>query len=199
MRNTPLYVSLTTLPSRIGRIRDTIESLLSQTLIPDKIFISIPDRSVRENRGYVLPDWLQGELSPRVEVVRCSQDGSRYQGPGLPLPDFPARMPDCGRRRLEVQPSRDRETVCGAGFPDHQDLWSSSSFTSRDRSRFGQGADRISFYTPNLAGIEDFAQVALRNRAVFVTDDLWVSLFLRNRGIRVRSLAIPLGPRRGGL
>ena len=58
----------------------------------------------------------------------------------------------------------------------------------------GQGADGFSFYTPNLAGIEDFARVALRNRAVFVTDDLWVSLFLRNRGIRVRTLRFLLAP-----
>ena len=62
-------------------MRDTIESLLSQTVVPDKIFLSIPGRSVREDGGYVLPEWLTSELSPRVEVVRCSQD----YGPGTKL------------------------------------------------------------------------------------------------------------------
>lgn len=193
MRSTPLYVGLTTLPSRIGRIRDTIESLLSQTLIPDKIFISIPDRSVRENRGYVLPEWLQDQLSPRVEVVHCSQDcgpGTKVLGclprisqPGclIVVDDDLKYSPAVIQRLYEAQES------------DHG---SSFSFFVYKLGPFpiGQGADGFSFYTPNLAGIEDFARVALRNRAAFVTDDLWVSLFLRNRGIRVRTLRFLLAP-----
>jgi hypothetical protein len=58
----------------------------------------------------------------------------------------------------------------------------------------GQGADGFSFYTPNLAGIEEFAIVALQNPALFVTDDLWISAFLNNKGIRIKSLRSLLTP-----
>jgi hypothetical protein len=193
MRNTPLYVGLTTLPSRIGRIRDTIESLLSQTVIPDKIFVSIPDRSVRENRGYVLPDWLQDPLSPRVEVVRCPQD----YGPGTKILGCLSRIsqPGC---LIVVDDDVKYSPVVIERLYEAQESEHGSSFSffvyKLGPFAIGQGADGFSFYTPNLAGIDDFARVALRNRAVFVTDDLWVSLFLRNRGIRVRTLRFLLAP-----
>ena len=38
-----IYVSVTTIPQRIKTINKSIESLLNQTLKPDKIFINIPN------------------------------------------------------------------------------------------------------------------------------------------------------------
>lgn len=193
MRNTPLYVGLTTLPSRIGRIRDTIESLLSQTLVPDKIFISIPDRSLRENRGYELPEWLQNPLSPRVEVVHCSED----YGPGTKVLGCLPRISEPACLIVVDDDLKYSPFVIEKLYQAQQsDHGSSFSFFVYKLGPFpiGQGADGFSFYTPNLAGIADFARVALRNRALFVTDDLWTSLFLRNRGIRVRSLRFLLLP-----
>lgn len=193
MRSLPLYVGLTTLPSRIGRIRDTIESLLSQTVVPDKIFISIPDRSVRENCGYVLPEWLHNPLSPRVEVVRCSED----YGPGTKVLGCLPRISRPGCLIVVDDDLKYSPFVIERLYEAQQsDHGASFSFFVYKLGPFpiGQGADGFSFYTPNLAGIEDFARVALRNRALFVTDDLWTSLFLRNRGIRVRSLRSLLAP-----
>lgn len=193
MRDAPLYVGLTTLPSRIGRIRDTIESLLSQTLVPDRIFISIPARSVRENRGYVLPEWLKGGLSPRVEVVHCSED----YGPGTKVLGCLPRISQPGCLIVVDDDLKYSPVVMQRLYEaQRSDQGSSFSFFVYKLGPFpiGQGADGFSFYTPNLAGIEDFARVALRNRAAFVTDDLWVSLFLRTRGIRVRSLRFLLAP-----
>ena len=42
MSRAPVFVGLTTLPSRIGRLKPTIDSLLRQTLPPDRIFLSVP-------------------------------------------------------------------------------------------------------------------------------------------------------------
>ena len=193
MAETPIYVGLTTLPSRIARIRDTIESLLSQTVIPDKIFVSIPERSVREGCGYVVPEWLASELSPRVEVVHCSRD----YGPGTKLLGCLPRITDPGCLIVVDDDLKYRPTVverlCRAQMSNHD---SSFSFFVYRLGPFpiGQGADGFSFYTPNLTGIEEFASVALRNPALFVTDDLWTSLFLRNKGIRVTSLRFLLTP-----
>jgi len=193
MGEMPIYVGLTTLPSRIGRMRDTIESLLSQTVVPDKIFLSIPDRSVREDCGYVLPDWLTSGLSPRLEVVCCAQD----YGPGtkllgcLPRISRPACLivvdDDLKYSRFLVERLHDAQMR----QPD-----SSFSFFVYRNGPFpiGQGADGFSFYTPNLTGIEEFAMVALQSPALFVADDLWISVFLKNKGIRVRSLRPLLTP-----
>ena len=54
----PVFVGLTTLPSRIGKLRPTVESLLGQTLRPDRVLVCVPRRSIREDREYVIPGWL---------------------------------------------------------------------------------------------------------------------------------------------
>jgi hypothetical protein len=54
-----VVVSLTTIPSRIGRILPTINSLLSQTVRPRRIFLAVPDYSLRERRAYEIPEALR--------------------------------------------------------------------------------------------------------------------------------------------
>ena len=58
-----------------------------------------------------------------------------------------------------------------------------------DRLTIGQGADGFSFYSANLEGIEAFAQVALECEEMFVADDHWLSAFLANKGVPIKSLA----------
>jgi hypothetical protein len=187
MADAPIYVSFTTLPSRIGRIRDTIESLLSQTVVPDKIFVSIPHRSLREDCGYILPEWLTSNVLPRVEVVRCSRD----YGPGTKLMGCLSRIdrPAC----LIIVDDDLKYSPFVIERLYHAQMRQRQSSFSFYVYRFGplmigQGADGFSFHTPNLAGIEAFADAALQNRALFVTDDLWISAFLNNKGIRIKSL-----------
>ena len=45
-----IIVSLTTIPSRIGFLADTLKSLLAQTRVPREIRLNLPAFSVRENR-----------------------------------------------------------------------------------------------------------------------------------------------------
>lgn len=79
----------TTLPSRIGRLRPTVDSLLAQTVPPDRIFVCVPRRSVREDCAYELPGWLK-EPPPGLQLVRCERD----DGPATKLlgslPHIPA-------------------------------------------------------------------------------------------------------------
>ena len=173
-------------------MRDTIESLLSQTVVPDKIFLSIPGRSVREDCGYVLPEWTS-ELSPRVEVVRCSQD----YGPGTKLLGCLPRITDPGclivvDDDLKYSPFVVERLYQAQMSQRHSSF---SFFVYRlGPFQIGQGADGFSFYTPNLTGIEEFAIVALQSKALFVTDDLWISVFLNNKGIRIKSIRSLLTP-----
>ena len=193
MPETSIYVGLTTLPSRIGRIRDTVESLLSQTVVPEKIFISIPERSVREDCGYVLPEWLTNNAFPRIEVVRCSRD----YGPGTKLLGC---LPQIARPACLIVVDDDLKyspfLVERLSRAQMNRTDSSFSFFVYREGPFaiGQGADGFSFFTPNLLGIEEFASVALQSPALFVADDLWISIYLQNKGVRVRSLRSLLAP-----
>jgi hypothetical protein len=193
MSRPSVFVGVTTLPSRIGRLRPTVDSLLTQTLPPDRIFVSVPPRSVREGREYVVPDWLLAP-PPGVELVRCPTDF----GPATKLlgclphigtdaclivvDDDMAYKPELVERLYRAQVLRP-----DAAF---------SFFVFQvGRLRFGQGADGFSFWTPNLAGIEAFAEVALQSRHLFAGDDVWISLFLQNKGVSIESLqhTLPLG------
>jgi len=42
-----IYISITTIPKRIKNIQKSIDSLLQQTKVPDKIFINIPTKYKR--------------------------------------------------------------------------------------------------------------------------------------------------------
>lgn len=68
-----IIVSLTSIPSRIERIDNTVKSLLRQRVRPAEIHLNIPHISVREARPYVIPAWLH-EI-PDLLVHRCEDLG----------------------------------------------------------------------------------------------------------------------------
>ena len=68
-----MIVSLTTIPSRIGMIADTLKSLLTQTRPPKEIRLNLPAFSRRENRPYDVPDWLRDLRA--VRLVPCEDYG----------------------------------------------------------------------------------------------------------------------------
>jgi hypothetical protein len=68
----PLWVSLTTLPSRIGRLGPTLSSLLDQDVRADGIRINLPQSSRREKVGYEIPEFLT--RLGCVTIAPCSQD-----------------------------------------------------------------------------------------------------------------------------
>lgn len=70
--NRRVIVSLSTVPSRINNLRATIQSLLKQTRPPDEIILAVPEFSIREDRPYVVPEYLLG-LS-RLRLLRSEKD-----------------------------------------------------------------------------------------------------------------------------
>ena len=70
--NRRVIVSLSTVPSRINNLRATIQSLLKQTRPPDEIILVVPEFSIREDRAYVVPEYLL-RLS-RLRVSRSERD-----------------------------------------------------------------------------------------------------------------------------
>ena len=68
-----IYVSVSTIPQRIKTIHKSIESLLNQTLKPDKIFINIPNEFRRFKEK--INDNDIPKFPPGVEVTRCEDSG----------------------------------------------------------------------------------------------------------------------------
>jgi hypothetical protein len=62
-----VVISLTTIPSRIGKLKSTLASLLTQCQRIDEIYINIP-----QNSNYEIPQWLS-ELK-NVRINWCDRD-----------------------------------------------------------------------------------------------------------------------------
>lgn len=78
--------SLTTIPSRLPHIDDTLKSLLRQTLAPREIRLNVPKYSKREQCAYEVPEHLL-ELSA-LKIVECEDYGpaTKYIPSILQLP-----------------------------------------------------------------------------------------------------------------
>jgi hypothetical protein len=67
-----IIVSLSTMPDRIGRLQPVLDSLLKQTRPPDEIVLAVPRFSIRQKRGYQIPNYLL--RIPKVRILRCEKD-----------------------------------------------------------------------------------------------------------------------------
>ena len=66
-------VCLTSIPSRLPYIEDTLKSLLCQTRVPKEIRLHLPAFSAREQRAYRVPEFLRGLRT--VTVRDCADWG----------------------------------------------------------------------------------------------------------------------------
>jgi Glycosyl transferase family 2 len=67
-----VIASLSTVPGRINNLSATIRSLLKQTRPPDEIVLAIPEFSIREERSYIVPEYLLD--LPRLRILRSERD-----------------------------------------------------------------------------------------------------------------------------
>src|SRR5207253_9757041 len=67
-----VIASLSTVPARIGNLGPTVRSLLRQTRPPDEIVLAVPEFSIREERPYVVPEYLL--RLHRLRILRCHKD-----------------------------------------------------------------------------------------------------------------------------
>ena len=68
-----IYVSLTTIPQRVGSLYKSIESLLKQSKKPDKIFVDIPTQYKRFKE--TIEEDKIPKFDDRVEITRCEDCG----------------------------------------------------------------------------------------------------------------------------
>lgn len=72
-RRSETVISLTTIPSRMPFLAETLKSLMRQSVAPAQIRLNLPRFSKRENCAYVIPDYLRALKS--VTIVACEDYG----------------------------------------------------------------------------------------------------------------------------
>ena len=192
METAPVFVSLSTIPSRIDHLAPTLDSLFAQIRIPDAVLVCVPMHSTREDRPFTLPPFLsdsaRGRWPPdKLRVVRCARDWG-------PATKVLGALPHLPEEAVLIAVDDDRRYA--PFFVDElvraQSADRASSFSFFCYEYFGMGvaqaADGFSFWAPNLRALPAFADRVLENRASFFVDDLWLSFFLQNSGIGVRTL-----------
>jgi hypothetical protein len=83
-----VVVSLTSIPSRLGHVFPTLNSLFLQSRTPTAIHLNLPSLSKREGEAYRVPPEIEDDS--RVTVFRCGED----VGPIMKLLPTVEREPD---------------------------------------------------------------------------------------------------------
>jgi len=189
--------SMTTTPPRIGQIQPAIESVLRQLMPIDHLELNVPDRSIRTDEPYVIPDWMPG--IERLQVFRIGQDLGpiskiaptllRYRGDKQTylwsVDDDFAYQPD----HLELlcrahDPSRYR-ILTRQGGTIKADGTVQFLYGTAEVSMF-EGFDGV-LYPPDCVGDDFAAYVAATsaNADCRASDDMVLSLYFRRRGVPI--------------
>ena len=171
-----IYVSLTTIPSRIKNLNKSVESLLKQKCKPNKIFINIPNKYKRFSE-IIAKDHIPKFGDPIVEITRCEDFG-----PGTKLLGSLGKF----KENSLVILADDDHIYEDYMIEKFNHFYSKSpenaySFYVHPLKNFGvgQGADGFAINSNFLKGIDKFYdQVVKANDDLFIHDDLWTSFFL---------------------
>ena len=170
-----IYISISTIPSRIKSIDKTINSLLNQTLKPDKIFVNIPSKYKRFKNNIEEKDIPN--FSNEVEITRCEDFG-----PGTKLL---GSLKKIDKNSLLILADDDHiyENFMVEKFHHHYSLSPSNAYSiyvhALGNFGIGQGADGFAINTNNLYGVDKFYEKIVKDYdELFIHDDLWTSYFL---------------------
>jgi hypothetical protein len=171
-----IYISITTIPKRIKNIQKSIDSLLQQTKVPDKIFINIPTKYKR------FKEIIENEDIPKfnekkIEITRCED-----YGPGTKLLGSLHKI----KKDSLVILADDDHSYENYMVEKFHYFYSKApenaySFYVHPLNNFGvgQGADGFAINSNFLNGVDKFYnEVIKNNNELFIHDDLWTSFFL---------------------
>ena len=170
-----IYVSLSTIPSRLNTVEKSIESLINQSLKPDKIFLNIPKNFRRFTETILDKDIPQ--FPDIVEVTRCDDCG-----PGTKLLGSINKL-EKDSLIILVDDDQIYENYMLETFDKFYKKNPSNaySFYVHPLGKFGigQGADGFAINTNSLQNINLFYDKVVKdNYELFLYDDLWISFFL---------------------
>jgi hypothetical protein len=187
-----IFVSLTTIPSRMQGLRRCIASLEAQTTPPERIFLCIP----QTYRRFKTPDPLPLEaaaLGSLVEIVRCADDGpgTKILGAIDRLPQEPDVLLVLVDDDAEYEPH-----MLGAFaemFRKHPGHAGSFHVYRYRGINVGQGNDGFAIPVEKLAGLKGFHANIRDNPYIFYVDDLWISFYLWMNSVPIHNLTAMSG------
>jgi len=201
--NWRVIASLSTVPDRINNLRPTIRSLLKQTRPPDEIVLAIPEFSVREQRPYVVPEYLL--RLPRVRVLHCAEDwgpatkfigaiqdelaAGRKNSLIMVVDDDRLYPPDALETYLYYSEQLPNAALCfrGAAMPSTLDWDDAKMIYAKDIREprpvavitgCGSYLVRARFFDRSLWDYSGAPSV------VFYIDDIWISAWLSRHGVK---------------
>jgi TusA-related sulfurtransferase len=185
----PVYISLSTIPSRFHRTFQFIQKLLSECLGFDKVFLNIPIKYKRfPNTNTKDLELFKGITDNRFVLNRCSED----YGPITKLIPTLEKIQgeDC---ILIILDDEDYilEYIKEIAEKQETNLNVSFSYYTYEFKQLviGQGVDMISFWVPNLSGfLAYFYEYVSENKYCFYVDDLVISYFLDEKGVQLKTL-----------
>ena len=171
-----IYVSLTTIPSRVKSLNKSVESLLKQICKPDKIFINVPTK-YRRFKEILEEEHIPKFKDSRLEITRCEDFG-----PGTKLLGSLKKI----KRDSLIILADDDHVYEDYMIEKFNYFYSKApenaySFYVHPLKNFGvgQGADGFAINSNLLDGVEKFyIEVVKKNEDLFIHDDLWISFFL---------------------
>ena len=171
-----IYVSISTIPQRLKNLNETVESLLNQTLKPNKIFINIPYKYDRFSE-IIKDNQIPKFNSDAVEVTRCEDCG-----PGTKLLGSLNKVKKNSLLILADDDHVYRDYMIEKFFYFYSKAPNNAySFYVHPLGNFGigQGADGFAINSNNLEGIKTFYNDVVKDyKELFLYDDLWISYFL---------------------
>jgi len=171
-----IYVSISTIPSRIKNLEKSVKSILNQTLKPDKVFINIPLK-YRRFEEIIKDDQIPNFKDSRVEITRCEDCG-----PGTKLLGSLHKMEKDSLLVL-VDDDNFYENYMIEKFYYFYKTAPENAYSfyvhPLDNFPIGQGADGFAINTNSLKGIKVFYDKVVKDyKELFLNDDLWISYFL---------------------
>lgn len=178
-----LYVSLTTIPSRLSTIKTSILSIVNQTVRVDKIFLNIPrkydrfpEQMVDDNKLTELSDTF-GDV---LQINRLEEDC----GPGTKLLGVPVDVYNEDGFLILVDDDMEYksdgiEHLFGQIVMDG--LYSNYVYKSNGIT-IAQGADMMAMPLSSLKHVHRFYDIIKPSRNLKMNDDLWISYYFFKMG-----------------
>tara|TARA_B100000989_G_scaffold282647_1_gene247922 strand:- start:173 stop:907 length:735 start_codon:yes stop_codon:yes gene_type:complete len=170
-------VSLTTIPSRINNIKQTIDSIINQSIKPNKIFLNLPNTFKRFKNDSFTEEEIKRINYENLEIVRCDDfgPGTKIMGSIEKIKnnyDFVVLIDDDHEyhpRFLEIFSNNFKKN------PINYSFYLNKIFDIK----MGQCADGFLFNCVFLDKIEKFySNYVNDNKNLFHDDDLWIAIYL---------------------
>jgi hypothetical protein len=187
-----VVVVMSSIPSRLDDLPVALESIRTQTRVPDEVILSLPQFSSRENTQYSVPESLSAlEAHRQLRILRTDRDygpGTKILGPLDVIRDDDIVIVLDDDNWYEPFTVGVLATAIRSGLD-------AASFAVYERRgiRAGQGADGFAMAGGAARRMRAIIPLLDRERSVFLHDDYWMSFLLKRAGVTIHDVSGCLG------